>query len=187
MKCEHMHHSVKVIIGIMVFSQLNFGPFLPMTLRAHYCWDPVYHPGLTTMCECDPVAETACTAVKEIMKDGWISCPAAGTPPGSEFEGACSESSQNVGSETDCDSDIDTDGVEDCLAAIAAAGISTAGLAAPTVITQVVGFLGLIVSLYSMNCDYCDLTMCTQDPDTMALISRSVVSNEPMVCGSQGG
>lgn len=188
MKINETSPIVRIVACAMIVSQLNFGAFLAVTARAHYCWDPVYHPGLTTMCECDPIAETACTAVKEIMKDGWISCPAVGAPPGSDYEGVCTESSQNVGIETDCNPEIDADGVLDCLAWIAGLGLSTAGLMAPTGVSQVVGFVGLIISTWQVweECKYCEMALCSQDPDTLVLISRSVISNNPTVCGHGG-
>ena len=126
-----------LFIGIFIGAALCFSD--KNTVAAVSCWDTIYHPGLTTECECDEVNSLPCYTSQEIDKFGWYECPAS-LSGGGPYEGPCIEVNTLIGTQFDCAGALDSAGIDSCMSSIYGLGVSVTGIAIPTGIIQIAGF-----------------------------------------------
>ena len=173
-----------VTVIVCIGSMALFGFRQHLLADPIVCWDTVYHPGIPARgCECDKEDMDPCISPVAIQKAGWVACPQPGDI-GGWFEGECNTKSTEVGQKWDCAGSINKLGAQECLEALIELGSSGSAFGLPGTLGQVVGFVGLVTSMYDVveDCEYCDLVQCTPSSPTTT-IWRDVFQEDAETCG----
>lgn len=192
MKTKKLSNGGKITAGLLIASLTLIG-FSNSSTQAQSndeCWDPIYHPGVTQLCECDSVNEDPCYSPEAIDKAGWMECP----PPGSlghTYEGTCVVvEDAPIGHRHSCAGDINLGGVIACETSAAAVYGGALGIVLPTGALQVASFIGSVLGLVGVivACQYCNMVDCEQSSPTSHIL-RDVMETEdpePVDCEFEG-